>query len=80
MAFINASFLLFFKECEFRFNYGTPSRQLKILRNRCQIQNPIYFNPLIFLFLIVPPAIESIKISDISMKLPDFAPLPAPEI
>jgi len=32
-----ASFLLFLKECEFRFNYGTPSQQLKILRNWCQI-------------------------------------------
>ncbi|EMS1933165.1 TPA: IS1595 family transposase, partial [Neisseria gonorrhoeae] len=24
-------------ECEFRFNFGTPSRQLKILRDRCGI-------------------------------------------
>ncbi|EMS2548135.1 TPA: IS1595 family transposase, partial [Neisseria gonorrhoeae] len=24
-------------ECEFRFNSGTPSRQLKILRDRCGI-------------------------------------------
>jgi len=32
-----ASFPLFLKECEFRFNYGTPSQQLKILRNWCQI-------------------------------------------
>ncbi|EMR8525987.1 TPA: IS1595 family transposase, partial [Neisseria gonorrhoeae] len=23
--------------CEFRFNFGTPSRQLKILRDRCGI-------------------------------------------
>jgi len=41
---------------------------------------PDLLQPLDFLFLIAPPAIESIKISDISMKLPDFAPLPAPEI
>ena len=27
------SFPLFWKECEFRFNFGTPSRQLKILRD-----------------------------------------------
>ena len=26
------SFPLFLKECEFRFNYGTPKQQLKILR------------------------------------------------
>jgi len=32
-----ASFPLFLKECEFRFNYGTPSQQLKVLRNWCQI-------------------------------------------
>ncbi|MDU1347665.1 MAG: IS1595 family transposase, partial [Eikenella corrodens] len=25
------------KECEFRFNFGTPSRQLKILREWCGI-------------------------------------------
>ncbi|EMS2631999.1 TPA: IS1595 family transposase, partial [Neisseria gonorrhoeae] len=25
------------RECEFRFNSGTPSRQLKILRDRCGI-------------------------------------------
>ncbi|EMS5577616.1 TPA: IS1595 family transposase, partial [Neisseria gonorrhoeae] len=25
------------KECEFRFNFGTPPRQLKILRDRCGI-------------------------------------------
>ena len=31
------SFPLFLKECEFRFNFGTPSRQLKILRDWCQI-------------------------------------------
>ncbi|EMR8129833.1 TPA: IS1595 family transposase, partial [Neisseria gonorrhoeae] len=24
-------------ECEFRLNFGTPSRQLKILRDRCGI-------------------------------------------
>ncbi|EMS6477684.1 IS1595 family transposase, partial [Neisseria gonorrhoeae] len=24
-------------ECEFRFNFGIPSRQLKILRDRCGI-------------------------------------------
>ncbi len=28
---------LFLKECEFRFNYGTPSNQLKILRKWCDI-------------------------------------------
>jgi len=32
-----ASFPLFLKECEFRFNYGSPKQQLKILRNWCQI-------------------------------------------
>ncbi|HID7727845.1 TPA: IS1595 family transposase, partial [Neisseria meningitidis] len=26
------SFPLFLKECEFRFNFGTPSQQLKILQ------------------------------------------------
>ncbi|MCH4249229.1 MAG: IS1595 family transposase, partial [Acinetobacter populi] len=26
------SFYLFIKECEFRFNYGSPKQQLKILR------------------------------------------------
>ena len=31
------SFPLFLKECEFRFNFGTPSQQLKILRDWCQI-------------------------------------------
>jgi len=31
------SFLLFLKECEFRFNFGTPSRQLKILQKWCEI-------------------------------------------
>ena len=31
------SFPLFLKECEFRFNFGTPSRQLKILRDWCGI-------------------------------------------
>ena len=31
------SFPLFLKECEFRFNFGTPSRQLKILREWCGI-------------------------------------------
>ncbi|EMT5307834.1 IS1595 family transposase, partial [Neisseria gonorrhoeae] len=25
------------KGCEFRFNFGTPPRQLKILRDRCGI-------------------------------------------
>ncbi|EMR8141401.1 IS1595 family transposase, partial [Neisseria gonorrhoeae] len=25
------------RECEFRFNFGTPPRQLKILRDRCGI-------------------------------------------
>ncbi|EMS2139383.1 TPA: IS1595 family transposase, partial [Neisseria gonorrhoeae] len=25
------------RECEFRFNFGTPSRQLKILRDWCGI-------------------------------------------
>ena len=30
-------FHLFLKECEFRFNYGTPKNQLKILRNWCSI-------------------------------------------
>ncbi|MEG0131885.1 MAG: IS1595 family transposase, partial [Acinetobacter sp.] len=31
------SFPLFLKECEFRFNYGTPKQQLKTLRFWCQI-------------------------------------------
>ena len=31
------SFPRFWKECEFRFNFGTPSRQLKILREWCGI-------------------------------------------
>ena len=31
------SFPLFLKECEFRFNFGTPSQQLKILRDWCEI-------------------------------------------
>ena len=31
------SFPLFLKECEFRFNFGTPSQQLKILRTWCGI-------------------------------------------
>jgi len=31
------SFPLFIKECEFRFNYGTPRQQLKIRRSWCQI-------------------------------------------
>ncbi len=31
------SFPLFLKESEFRFNYGTPEHQLKILKNRTQI-------------------------------------------
>ena len=30
-------FYLFLKECEFRFNYGTPTKQMKILRNWCDI-------------------------------------------
>ncbi|MCL1623678.1 IS1595 family transposase, partial [Moraxella sp. Tifton1] len=30
-------FHLFIKECEFRFNYSTPSNQLKILRKWCGI-------------------------------------------
>jgi len=31
------NFPLFLKECEFRFNYGTPKNQLKILRKWCSI-------------------------------------------
>ncbi|MCX7026380.1 MAG: IS1595 family transposase, partial [Spirochaetes bacterium] len=31
------NFPLFLKECEFRFNYGTPVIQLKILRKWCGI-------------------------------------------
>lgn len=31
------SFPLFLKECEFRFNYGSPSEQLKTLRTWCDI-------------------------------------------
>lgn len=31
------NFHLFIKECEFRFNYGSPSEQLKILRKWCDI-------------------------------------------
>ena len=31
------SFPLFLKECEFRFNYGTPKQQLKTLRKWCEI-------------------------------------------
>jgi transposase len=31
------NFPLFLKECEFRFNYGTPVNQLKILRKWCGI-------------------------------------------
>ena len=30
-------FHLFLKECEFRFNYGPPSKQLKTLRKWCDI-------------------------------------------
>ena len=30
-------FPLFLKECEFRFNFGTPSEQLEVLRRRCGI-------------------------------------------
>jgi len=32
-----ASFPLFLKECKFRFNYGSPKQQLKILRDWCKI-------------------------------------------
>ncbi|MDO5651939.1 MAG: IS1595 family transposase, partial [Moraxella sp.] len=31
------NFHLFIKECEFRFNYGTPSNKLKTLRKWCGI-------------------------------------------
>ena len=31
------SFPLFLKECEFRFDFGTPSQQLKTLRDWCEI-------------------------------------------
>ena len=31
------NFHLFLKECEFRFNYGSPSHQLKTLRKWCDI-------------------------------------------
>ena len=31
------SFPLFLKECEFRFDFGTPSEQLKVLRRWCEI-------------------------------------------
>ena len=31
------NFHLFIKECEFRFNYGTPSNQLKVLRKWCGV-------------------------------------------
>lgn len=31
------NFLLFLKECEFRFNYGSPKEQLKTLRKWCEI-------------------------------------------
>ena len=34
---LKESFPLFLKECEFRFNYGTPKQQLKILKNWTQI-------------------------------------------
>lgn len=30
-------FYLFIKECEFRFNHGTPSQKLKMLRKWCEI-------------------------------------------
>ncbi|EMY47020.1 IS1016C2 transposase, family IS1595, partial [Glaesserella parasuis gx033] len=30
------SFLLFLKECEFRFNFGIPKEQLKTLRKWCE--------------------------------------------
>ena len=32
---IDKSCSLFLKECAFRFNYGTPKQQLKILRKWC---------------------------------------------
>ena len=32
-----SSFFLFLKECEFRFNYGTPKQQLDTLRKWCKI-------------------------------------------
>lgn len=32
-----SAFPLFLKECEFRFNYGTPKHQLETLRNWCDI-------------------------------------------
>ena len=32
-----SAFPLFLKECEFRFNYGTPKHQLETLRNWCNI-------------------------------------------
>ena len=35
------SFPLFLKECEFRFNYGTPKQQLKTLRKWCELANLI---------------------------------------
>ncbi|HDL3244674.1 TPA: IS1595 family transposase, partial [Mannheimia haemolytica] len=31
------NFPLFLKECEFRFNFGTPKEQLKTLRKWCEI-------------------------------------------
>jgi len=31
------SFSLFLKECEFRFNYGAPTNQLRILKKWCSI-------------------------------------------
>jgi len=31
------NFNLFLKECEFRFNYGTPKQQLKLLKSWCKI-------------------------------------------
>jgi transposase len=31
------TFLLFLKECEFRFNYGTPEQQLKALKEWAEI-------------------------------------------
>jgi len=31
------NFPLFLKECEFRFNYGTPKKQMRILRHWCDV-------------------------------------------
>lgn len=43
------SFPLFLKECEFRFNYGTPANQLKILKKWCHISQFYLLQPLVFL-------------------------------